>query len=1019
MPLRTTILATLLLSLPASAQTIDYNRDIRPILSNHCYACHGPDEGQRKAKLRLDRKEDAFAETKSGVLPLVAGDPKRSELFQRIAHTSDGAMPPAKFGKPLSVQQIALIQKWIEQGAKWDGHWSYQSLKPLNVPMTKQGNPIDGFVRSRLEKEGLKASPIADRETLIRRLSFDLIGLPPTPTEIDAFVNDLSSNAYEKVVERLLRSPNFGERWATHWLDLARYADTNGYHIDNHRDMWKWREWVIQAFNENKPFDQFTIEQLAGDLLPNATIEQKIASGFNRNVMVNFEGGADPNEYMTKYIVDRVNTTATVWLGTTFGCAECHDHKYDPFTQRDFYRFYAFFNNIPERGLDGQKDNPVPFLRFESEEQKRKLQEFTKRLADLNAKIESESARVQIDESPTPVPNGPTDFIWVDDAIPTGAKGTGNEGDSSWKFVTTQFNTGKVSTVRTATGLSQQLFTDAKPGLKLGAGDKLFAYVYLDPANPPKEIMLQFNDGSWEHRAVWGENKIEWGVDNSPSRRQMGPLPALGKWTRLEVDIEAVGFKAGSQINGIAFTQFDGTVYWDTAGVKTQTPQNDGNFDSFNVWEAYEKSNTASKLPNDIKAIIKLEPTKRTAQQSSQLKKHFVQTAYTKSRGIFAPLIAERQRLMQEEATVRASSPQVMVMEEMPQPRETYMLIRGDFQKKGEKVTPGTPLSLPPLAANVKSDRLALARWLVQRDHPLTARVTVNRFWEQLFGVGIVKTSDDFGMQGEWPSHPELLDWLAHEFIESGWDMKALLRTIVMSDTYQQSAKVLPDVLARDPENRLLTRGPRFRLPAEMIRDNALAVSGLLDRRIGGPSVRPYQPAGLWEAIAFGGGFSSQTYEPSKGSDLYRRGLYVYWKRSLPHPSLTTFDAPNREVCADRRPRTNTPLQALVLMNDPIYVEASRNLAQRLIREGGKSPTEKITYAFRLLTARTPRLEELAIVTKLYEQQLVRFQQNPDGAKKLVSVGESPRPDDIDVIELAAWTTIANALMSLDETISR
>ena len=1008
----------------APAARVDFNRDVRPILANHCYACHGPDERQRKGDLRLDRKEDAAA-------VLTPGDPKKSELFARVASEDPSErMPPAKFGKPLSPREIDVLKRWIEQGAGWKGHWSYLPVQRPPLPhVSNPGwvrNPIDAFILARLDEHGLKPSPEADRPTLIRRVTFDLTGLPPTPREVDDFVNDKSPNAYEKVVDRLLQSPHYGERMAVHWLDLARYADTNGYHIDNHRDMWKYREWVINAFNKNVPFDRFTIEQIAGDLLPNATLDQKIASGFNRNTMVNFEGGADPNEYLTKYIVDRVNTTAIVWLGTTLACTECHDHKYDPFTMRDFYSLYAFFNNVPERGLDGQKENPVPSIRVPTKEQlarldelKRQRAEIEKRIKEALAKVPEEAERELVGP---PKPPEHREFVWLDDALPPGAKAGGTEGERSWKFAGNNrpVFSGKKSFSRQEVGLTQHLFTDANPPLLVGEGDKFFAYVWLDPTNTPKEVMLQFfANGSWEHRAYWGENKIDWGKENTPSRFRVGSLPKPGEWVRLEFAAKDVGLPPGARVTGAAFTQFDGSMYWDRIGLWTKTPQAGGVFESQAAWERYEKVNKNSKLPAPLQAAVKLDPAKRSASQKKGLRDHFVQNVWTKTRHTFEPLLREVEALSKAEADLNASVPATMVMEEMPKPRATHILVRGDWQKKGAKVTPATPASLPPMPEGAPPNRLGLAKWLVMPTHPLTSRVTVNRYWEQFFGIGIVRTSEDLGSQGEWPTNPELLDYLASEFMANGWDVKKLVKLLVMSSTYRQSSRVTPEHGTKDPENRLYARGPRFRLPAEMVHDNALAVSGLLDRRVGGPSVRPYQPPGLWEAIAFGGGFSSQTYVQSHGPDLYRRGLYTYWKRSMPHPSLLAFDAPNREVCTDRRPRTNTPLQALVLLNDPIYVEAARVLGQRIMKEGGPTVQEKLKFAFKLCTAREPRPEELQVLAKIYERQLEKYRRDAKAALKLVSVGESPRPANLDVSELAAWTAIGNVLLNLDEVVTK
>jgi len=1013
---------------PPTPEAIDYNRDIRQILSNNCYACHGPDQAKRQGGLRLDKQETALAALESGGAAIVPGKSAESKLITRItSHDDDEVMPPKDAGKRLKPEEIETLRKWVDQGAPWKGHWSYLKVERPPLPVAKTESwaktPIDNFILQRLERDGLKPSSEADRATLIRRLSFDLTGLPPSIAEVDAFVADTSPSAYEKVVDRLLASPRYGERMAQKWLDLARYADTNGYHIDNHRDMWRYREWVIDAFNRNLPFDQFTIEQIAGDLLPEASLSQKIASGFHRNVMVNFEGGADPAEYLTKYVVDRVTTTATVWLGSTLACTECHDHKYDPFTQREFYQLFAYFNSVPEQGLDGQKENPRPSIRVPSPEQTAQAETYRKQLADLEATAQTKLAAVQVEPTAAPVAllPEPREFVWVDDSIPEGSTASGQDKADSWRWVTSPLPVlqGKKATERSATGLSQQIFTDARQPLMIGAGDKLVAHVFLDPANPPEQIMLQFNDGTWEHRAYWGANKTDWGADNSPSRLALGPLPEAGRWVRLEVDAAAVGLATGTVVNGWACTQQGGHVFWDKLGLVTRTPQGSSLFDNQETWEVAERTRSKSGAPADVKAAVKLEPAKRNEAQQKAVRDYFVRYFYTKARATFDPINAEAEAIKKAQAKLETESPLTMVMEEMAQPRETFVLVRGDFRSKGDKVAPGVPASLPPLPPDAPANRLGLARWLVDPANPLVSRVTVNRFWQQYFGTGIVKTSEDFGSQGEWPSHPELLDWLSSQFVQSGWDMKALQKLIVMSATYRQSAHVDPEALKHDPYNRLLARGPRFRLDAEMIRDNALAVSGLLDGRLGGPSVSPYQPAGLWEEVGFGPAFSAQSYVQSHGIDLYRRGIYTYWKRALPYPALVTFDAPNREVCTDSRARTNTPLQALVLLNDPSYVEAARVLAQRILAEGGPTTAERIAFAFKLCTARAPKPEEASVLSQVFDAQLAAFKQNPAAATKLISVGESVRPAGIDPSELAAWTALGNVLLNLDETITK
>jgi len=1012
----------------AAEKPVDFNRDVRPILANHCYACHGPDQARRQAGLRLDQQAAATAALESGDgFAIVPGKSAESRLITRITASDDTQMPPKDEGKPLKPADIATLKNWIDQGAAWKGHWSYLKVERPALPsVTNRGwvrNPIDWFILQRLEQEGLQPAPEADPTALIRRLSFDLTGLPPTLAEIDAFLADRSPDAYEKVVDRLLASPRYGERMAQKWLDLARYADTNGYHIDNHRDMWRYRQWVIDAFNRNQPFDQFTTEQLAGDLLPNPTLEQQVASGFHRNVMVNFEGGADPDEYLTKYIVDRVTTTATVFLGSTLACTECHDHKYDPFTQREFYQLYAYFNNVPEQGLDGQKENPKPSIRVPSVEQAAERDALTRKRDTLESEVQAALAKVTIEplKAPLPLAAQPRELVWVDDELPAGATVDGNDKSDSWRWVTSPqpVLNGRRASQRTAKGLAQQLFTGPREPLVIGEGDKLVAHVLIDPANPPQEILLQFNDGgSWEHRAYWGENRIDWGSDRSPARLYMGPLPAAGGWVRLEVDAAAVNLQPGAIVDGCSCTQFDGTVFWDRLGLVTRSPQGAVLVEHQETWEQYERPR-AARLPEGVRAALLVEAGKRDPQQAKAVRDYFARYHHGPSRATFAPLEAKLAELSNAISKLEQSFAPTMVMQEMPKPRETFVLVRGDFRSKGDPVTPGVPASLSPMPPGAPANRLGLARWLVDRDHPLVSRVTVNRYWQQYFGTGIVKTSEDFGTQGEWPSHPELLDWLASRFMDSGWDVKALQKLIVMSATYRQSANVDPDKLKHDPYNRLLARGPRFRLDAEAIRDNALAVSGLLDDRIGGPSVSPYQPPGLWEEVGFGGGFSSQSYTQSHGRDLYRRGIYTYWKRAMPYPPLVTFDAPNREVCTDNRARTNTPLQALVLLNDPAYVEAARGLGQRIMSEGGDTVEARLQFAFRLCTARPAAPRELEVLRRVFDEQLARFKIDGAAATRLLSIGESPRAAQFDSAELAAWTAVGNVLLNLDETICK
>jgi len=1023
-----------------STPALDYSRQIRPILSNNCFKCHGPDEQERKGGLRLDLGESALKLADSGSAAIVPGRPEESALVARItAAEADELMPPPSSNKKLTPHEIELLQQWIKQGADYKLHWSY--VKPRRPGLPRVDDPswvrtgIDHFILERLDQAELKPAPEADRVTLIRRLTLDLTGLPPTRDEVDEFVKDASADAYDKLVDRLLASPHFGERMAQEWLDLARYGDTNGYENDSDRAIWKYRDWVIDAFNRNMPFDQFTIEQIAGDLLPEATPEQKTATGFSRNVTYNEEGGADPDEYLTKYAVDRTSTTASVYLGITMGCAECHDHKYDPVSQKDFYSLLAFFNSIEgEKGAQGHDVPLPPLLTFPTPEQSEALQRARTQLAEVDARIKQELAQFKLEDassgaSDVPLAE-PREYVWVDDALPTGAAPQGNEVEKSWQWGEQPANqafSGKLWHTRTAKGLSQHYFTGAAPGLSIGEGDKLFAYVFLDPQNPPKTVMLQFNDGSWEHRAYWGENLVAWGQEGTAGRLPKGPLPTVSGWVRLEVDARAIGLAPGSIVHGMAFTQVDGKVFWDKAGLVTRTPQAPLPCESLAAWEKFELGppNPPSKVPQPIRDILQVAFEKRTAAQTTDLRNYFVRFVDSKTRVTFDPLNKQYDDYKTLETKTTNAIPSTMVMSEMAQRRPAYVLMRGNYQTPGEAVTPDVPAILPPLKADQPVSRVGLADWLVDEDNPLTARVTVNRFWKQFFGTGLVKTLEDFGSQGEFPSHPELLDWLAVEFMQSSytsplnkgehvrWNIKSLLKCIVTSAVYRQSSNPQGPPNEIDPNNRLLSRAARFRLPAETIRDNALAICGLLNRNLGGKSVYPYQPPdyyadkGRWK------------WTQSQGADLYRRGVYTFWRRTTFYPSFQIFDATTREFCTVDRPRTNTPLQALVTLNDPVFVEAARVFGQRIMQEGGTEVAEKLMFAFRLCVARAPRDQELEVLQRLFAAQLAKYQADTAAAQALVSNGAGPRPENLPISELAAWTAMGNVLLNLDETITR
>ncbi|MBL8811322.1 MAG: PSD1 domain-containing protein [Planctomycetaceae bacterium] len=1013
-------------SLTANDRKIDFNREIRPILSDLCFKCHGPDTAERKAGLRLDTAEGARAALESGHAAIVAGDPAKSTLIERVTTTdADLVMPPPATGKAVTPAQLELLKAWIQQGAEYRGHWSFIRPVRSSLPEVSQPdrcvNPIDRFVMARLDQAGLKMSPEADRVTLIRRATLDLRGLPPTPAEIDAFLNDTSPNAYEALIDRLLNDRHYGEHMARYWLDLVRYGDTHGLHLDNERSLWKYREWVINAFNGNKPFNTFTVEQLAGDLLPDATLDQKIATGFNRCNVTTSEGGSIDEEVLVRYAVDRTETMSTIFMGMTLGCAVCHDHKFDPVSQKEFYQLYAFYNASADAAMDGNALAPPPIIKVPSAEQTSTLGDMDQRLVKLREEMTTALSKVEYSDpgagKPVTAPE-PMEFVWIEDEAPAGAN---LQGDTPWEFVTApdhQVHSGTKSTRRKADALSQHFFTEAKDRLKIGEGDKLFAYCWIDPANPPQTVMLQFNDGTWEHRAFWGEDKIPFGAGDGVNHRRMGDLPAAGQWVRLEVDAAHVGLKPGSELNGWAFTQFGGTCYWDHAGIVTKTPQGTRSFESLAEWEAYDKSLTASSVPQPVRDAIKVEADKRSPEQTKQIRDYFFQNVYAATKATLEPIQKQIDDLQKQRNDLEASIPVTMIMQDLPTPRDTFVLRRGEYTLKGEKVEAGVPAVFPPLPADAPKNRLGLARWLTTPEHPLTARVTVNRFWQQLFGSGIVKTAEDFGSQGQWPTHPELLDWLAVEFIETGWDVKKLQKLIMMSATYRQSSHVTPELLQADPNNELLARGARFRLDAEVVRDSALSVSGLLRDQFGGKSVKPYQPDGIWEAVAFVGS-TTQYYKRDEGDALYRRSLYTFWKRTAPPPSLMAFDAPSRETCVARRARTNTPLQALVLMNDEQYVEASRNLAARMVREGGAFPQEQLAFGFRLCTGRVPTQHELTVLDRVLGQHREHYTAHKDEAGKLLGIGASKAPEGVDTVELASMTMMANLLLNLDETITK
>jgi hypothetical protein len=956
------------------AAEVDFSRDIQPVLAGRCFKCHGPDENTLEAGLRLDQRAAAVAELDSGERAIVPGDPDASALLQRVSEPDpDLRMPPASEGDPLTRKQIEALRAWIAAGAEYERHWSFVPPQRPTIPDAQSirdgsrvwsQNPIDRFVVARLEKEGLQPAPEADRATLLRRVSLDLTGLPPTLDEADTFLADTASGAYERLIDRLLASPAYGERWARVWLDLARYADSAGYADDPPRVIWEYRDWVIDALNANMPFDQFTIAQLAGDLLEDPTEEQLIATAFHRNTMTNSEGGTDDEEFRTAAVVDRVNTTLQVWMGLTIGCAQCHTHKYDPISQTDYYRVYAILNQTE----DADRRDETPVLSRYTEQQQAERASLNSVLqtlrADLQTAIDRQAAAApSIDPTTAPhtarfvrveLPGEQRMLSLAEVQVFAGGENIAIEGKA------TQSSTG---------------FGGTAPRAIDGNTDGDY-----------------FGANSTTHTNV--ENNPWWEVDLKGERA----IEKVAIWNRTD----SAGI--GARLNGARILLLDANRQPRWAHEVTTAPQVDATFD----------------VPQSIDALTDAD-----------------RTLLAQYRAVSSPEIERlRKQIEQTEMQLAAIKPVTTpILRELPadQRRKTHIQMRGNFLDLGPEVEPGVLSEFHPLNTNdsegaggrVSSaadgpaqhriDRRALADWLLADDNPLTARVIVNRHWEQFFGIGLVDTSEDFGLQGNLPSHPELLDWLAVEFRDSGWDMKHLVRLIVTSATYRQTSSVSAELAALDPDNRLLARGPRFRLPAERIRDQALAVGGLLSRKMHGPSVYPRRP-NLGLRAAFGG---STDWEMSKGEDAHRRGLYTFWQRSLPYPSMDTFDAPSREVCTLRRINTNTPLQALVTLNDPVYVEAAQGLARRVLSEAPSDDESRAAYAFRLCLIRAPAASEQAALLQVLQQARTAFEQDPAAAQKLATDPIGPLPAGIDPIDAAAWTVVGNVLLNLDETLAR
>ena len=995
-----------------AAEKVDFNRDIRPILSNACFRCHGPDAAVREAELRLDIPDGLFGK-RNGKAAVLAGHPERSELMHRISHADvEKRMPPEESNRKLTATEIDLVRRWIKEGAPWQQHWAFQPLVQPATPQLAQDNwsknSIDQFVLRRLRSEGLVPARQASAETLVRRVAFDVTGLPPTIQEIDRFLNDKSPRSYEDMVDRFLQSSAYGEQMARHWLDLARYADTNGYQYDTERTQWVWRDWVIDAYNRNLPFDQFTIHQLAGDLLPAATAQQRLATGFNRNHGITIEGGIIDEEYRVEYVMDRLVTVGSVWMGLTVGCARCHEHKYDPISQKEFYELFAFFNQVPEggRGFNPQETIASPL----AEQQQRKVDleiarlrtELAKPIDDTVAvekwarEISSGGQSWSVLDPSSMKSSGGSKFTKLDDH--SLLVGGANPGKDTYD-IHARTDKSNLTTVRLQ-ALTDPSLPGGGPGRHSNSNFVLseFELTAVSVKDPQQSQVVKFSQARAEYsqrnyeikKAIDGTvaNSNGWAVDG-PTRKK--PVAAIF------VASVPFGFKGGTELR----FRLRHEANFGTHGVGRVR---------LSVSSAAAESLGYGGPPADIVRIASLSVSKRSESDQQKLATYYRQR-YGKQKVLMDQIAALERR----KAT---AFPATMVMKDLAKPRDTFVLNRGQYNAPGEKVAASVPAIFPVLPAAAPRNRLGLAQWLVDPSHPLTARVTVNRYWQRLFGVGLVKTSEDFGVQGELPSHRELFDWLAAEFIREGWDIKKVHRLILTSATYRQSSHVGAAAYAADPENRLLSRGPRMRLAAEEIRDNALAVSGLLVRRLGGKSVYPYQPKGLWTELNNRPGYSRQ-YPQGQGEDLYRRSLYTFWKRTVPSPMLKTLDAPEREFCTLQRSRTNTPLQSLLLLNGPQFIEAARQMAGRVVQEGGDSVEARVVFSFRLATGRRPTKEEATLLASVYQSELSRFRGDEAAARKLLQVGEARQVSQLDVAEQAAWTSVTRMLLNLDEAITK
>jgi len=1135
---------------------VEFNRDIRPLLSENCFKCHGPDSRSRKGNVRLDTRDGAFAEFDKGKIAVVPGNLDKSELWKRISTADhDDLMPPAKSGKKLTRPQIDLLKRWIQQGADWQGHWAFLSVKKPAAPPTRTAGwartSVDPYILARLEAEGLAPSAEADRGTLARRVTLDLTGLPPTTAEVDRFVQDPASDAYEKLVDRLIASPRYGEHMTRFWLDLARYGDTHGLHLDNYREMWPYRDWVIRAFNDNLPFNRFVTEQLAGDLLDHPTIDQEVASGFNRCHVSTNEGGSIEEEVYCRNVFDRTETFAQVFLALTFTCCRCHDHKFDPVTQKEYYQLFSFFNSLDGQEMDGNKKDPAPVTKVPSPTQGDELaklrdaaskveatldgpnealdagqaaweKDLASRLAaqwsvmepkgfkavgeaalkeapdksvqaadtklayELSARLAGEPVNGLLLEilppNPEPAPDVPLTFLlsaveadykgekiefsaahawgltpdattknlidgkgetaWAGDArkkpsvvlVPSKPFGSKDGGELRVRLIHEGPHLKQpVQRFRVSTTTDADLMRGVQPVAsgpwhtlgRIPAADGNVAFTTEFGPEKGADLSKGVGDLAWTRREDYVEGKdhpyppgvgasFAYHSISSPSARKatiaVSSDDAIQMWLNGSV-VLARNVKR-------TFRKYDA----DKVAVELEKGENRVllKFSNYGTSKDHKFSfelldDQAADLARDAADALAQTPEKRTDAQKAALRTRYRRDHWPE----WTSLNRQRADLRGKEKVLLDQVPTTLIFKERTTPREAFILKRGEYDKRGDKVSRGLPGALPALPKDLPMNRLGLAAWLLDPSHPLTARVAVNRFWQQVFGTGIVKTSEDFGLQSQPPSHPELLDHLATQFIEDGWDVKKFMKRLVLSATYRQSSKMTPELVRRDPDNRLYARGPRYRLDAEMVRDQILSVSGLLVEQVGGPSVKPPQPEGLWEAVGYTGSNTYRFVRDPEPQKVFRRSMYIFWKRTSAPPQMTLFDAPSRESCTARRERTNTPLQALFLMNEPQCFEAARHFAQKALKEGGATPEERATWMFLRAVLRAPSPQDVADLAGVYRAQREVYDKDPESAKKAISFGDLPPDASIPPPELAAWTLTANVILNLDEFLNK